>query len=62
MDFIINMKSKKPKVCNKKFKRIIEEQYYPISFIERVNLMYHLNSHKKESLNKDKLKNFSCNS
>ncbi len=42
------MKSKKIKVCNKKFKRIIEEQYYPISFIERVNLMYHLNSHKRE--------------
>lgn len=42
------MKSKKIKVCNKKFKRIIEEQYYPISFIERVNLMYHLNSYKRE--------------
>ena len=51
------MKSKKIKVCNKKFKRIIEEQYYPISFIERVNLMYHLNSHKRdgECTNKSKV-------
>ena len=50
------MKSKKIKVCNKKFKRIIEEQYYPISFIERVNLMYHLNSHKREGECTDKSK------
>jgi len=51
------MKSKKPKVCKKKFKRIIEESYYPISFIERVNLMYHLNSHKRaeEENNKSKV-------
>ena len=51
------MKSKKPKVCKKKFKRIIEESYYPISFIERVNLMYHLNSHKRseEESNKSKV-------
>ncbi len=50
------MKSKKSKVCKKKFKRIIEESYYPISFIERVNLMYHLNSHKRaeEENNKSK--------
>ena len=50
------MKSKKIKVCNKKFKRVIEEQYYPISFIERVNLMYHLNSHKREGECLDKPK------
>ena len=50
------MKSKKIKVCNKKFKRKIEEQYYPISFIERVNLMYHLNSHKREGDCSDKSK------
>tara|TARA_Y100001958_G_C21060036_1_gene423160 strand:+ start:565 stop:735 length:171 start_codon:yes stop_codon:yes gene_type:complete len=56
------MKSKKPKVCNKKFKRIIEEQYYPISFIERVNLMYHLNSHKRDGLNKNNTKATSSSS
>ncbi len=50
------MKLKKPKVCNKKFKRIIEEQYYPISFIERVNLMYHLNSYKRDALKKNNTK------
>ena len=50
------MKSNKPKVCNKKFKRIIEEQYFPISFIERVNLMYHLNSHKRDGADKSKSK------
>ena len=62
MDFITCMKSKKPKVCNKKFKRIIEEQYYPISFIERVNLMYHLNSHKRDGLNKNNTKATSSSS
>ncbi len=51
------MNSKKSKVCNKKFIRIIEDHYYPISFIDRVNFMYHLNSYKKkEILNKTNLK------
>ena len=56
------MRKTKNKVCNNKIKRIVEEKYYPISFIERVNLMYHLNSNKREALNKNKLKAFSCNS
>ncbi len=51
------MKSNKPKVCNKRFKKIIEDRYYPISFTDRVNFMYHLNSYKKkEILNKSNLK------
>ena len=51
------MNFKKSKVCNKKFIRIIEDHYYPISFIDRVNFMYHLNSYKKkEILNKTNLK------
>ena len=56
------MKSNKPKVCNKKFKRIIEEQYYPISFIDRVNLLYHLNSNKREDFVKSKSKTISRSS
>ena len=51
------MKSNKPKVCNKRFKKIIEDRYYPISFTDRVNFMYHFNSYKKkEILNKSNLK------
>ncbi len=41
------MIQKKSKVCKRKYKKIIEERYYPTSFIERVNLMYHQNSMKK---------------
>ena len=56
------MKSNKPKVCNKKFQRIIEEQYYPISFIDRVNLLYHLNSNKREGFINSKSKDISNSS
>ena len=41
------MRKIKNKVCNFKIKRIVEEKYYPISFIDRVNVMYQLNSQKK---------------
>ena len=41
------MIQKKSKVCKKKVKKIIEERYYPTSFIERVNFLYHQNSMKK---------------
>ena len=41
------MRKIKNKVCNLKIKRIVEEKYYPISFIDRVNVMYQLNSQKK---------------
>ena len=42
------MRKIKNKVCNFKIKRIVEEKYYPISFIDRVNVMYQLNSQKKK--------------
>ena len=41
------MTQKKSKVCKRKFKKMIEERYYPTSFIERVNFLYHQNSMKK---------------
>ena len=41
------MIQKKSKVCKRKYKKMIEERYYPISFIERVNMLYHQNSMKK---------------
>tara|TARA_B100000902_G_scaffold360202_1_gene376634 strand:- start:212 stop:379 length:168 start_codon:yes stop_codon:yes gene_type:complete len=41
------MIQKKSKVCKRKFKKMIEERYYPTSFIERVNFLYHQNSMKK---------------
>ena len=43
------MRKIKNKVCNLKIKRIVEEKYYPISFIDRVNVMYQLNSQKKNN-------------
>ena len=45
------MRKTRNKVCNQKIKRIVEEKYYPISFIERVNVMYQLNSQKKNNKN-----------
>ena len=45
------MRKIKNKVCNLKIKRIVEEKYYPISFIERVNVMYQLNYQKKVNEN-----------
>ena len=41
------MRKTRNKVCNLKIKRIVEEKYYPISFIDRINVMYQLNSQKK---------------
>ena len=41
------MTQKKSKVCKRKYKKMIEERYYPTSFIERVNFLYHQNSMKK---------------
>ena len=49
------MRKTKKKVCNPKIKRIVEEKYYPISFIERVNVMYQLNSQKKVDENMSNL-------
>ena len=49
------MRKTKNKVCNHKIKRIVEEKYYPISFIERVNVMYQLNSQKKVNGNSPSL-------
>ena len=46
------MKKTKNKVCNKRVKKIVEERYFPVSFIDRVNLMYYMNSQKNESENK----------
>ena len=45
------MRKIKNKVCNLKIKRIVEEKYHPISFIDRVNVMYQLNSQKKNKVN-----------
>ena len=41
------MSHKKNKVCKKKYKKMIEERYFPISFIDRVNMLYYQNSMKK---------------
>ena len=46
------MKKTLNKVCNKKIKKIVEERYFPVSFIDRVNLMYYMNSQKNEMQNK----------
>ena len=43
------MSHKKNKVCKKKYKKMIEERYYPISFTDRVNMLYYQNSMKKIS-------------
>ncbi len=48
------MKKTKNKVCNQKIKRIVEERYFPVSFIDRVNLMYYMNSQNNEIENKSK--------
>ena len=45
--FNSSMIQKKSKVCKRKYKKMIEERYYPTSFIERVNFLYHQNSIKK---------------
>ena len=45
------MRKIKNKVCNLKIKRIVEKKYYPISFIDRVNVIYQLNSQKKNKVN-----------
>ena len=45
------MRKTKNKFCNYKIKRIVEKNYYPISFIERVNVMYQLNYQKKVNEN-----------
>ena len=49
------MRKIKNKVCNLKIKRIVEEKYYPISFIDRVNVMYQLNSQKKGKENRSNI-------
>ena len=49
------MRKIKNKVCNLKIKRIVEEKYYPISFIDRVNVMYQLNSQKKNKENRSNI-------
>ena len=43
------MSQKQNKVCKKKYKKMIEERYFPISFIDRVNMLYNQNSMKKIS-------------
>ena len=48
------MTQKKSKVCKRKYKKMIEERYYPTSFIERVNFLYHQNSMKKVVCQNDK--------
>ena len=45
------MRKIKNKVCSLKIKRIIDEKYYPISFIYRVNVMYQFNYQKKNKVN-----------
>ena len=54
------MKKTKNKVCNQKIKRVVEERYFPVSFIDRVNLMYYMNSKKNETQNKRPL-SANCN-
>ena len=49
------MRKTRNKVCNLKIKRIVEEKYYPISFIDRVNVMYQLNSQKKGKENRSNI-------
>ncbi len=45
------MRKIKNKVCNLRIKRLVEKKYYPISFIDRVNVIYQLNSQKKNKVN-----------
>jgi len=45
------MRKIKNKVCDLRIKRLVEEKYYPISFIDRVNVIYQLNSQKKNKVN-----------
>ena len=49
------MRKTRNKVCNLKIKRIVEEKYYPISFIDRINVMYQLNSQKKGKENRSNI-------
>ena len=49
------MKNTKSKVCNKKIMKTVEEQYYPASFLDRVNLLYYMNARKKEIENETKI-------
>ena len=49
------MKNTKSKVCNKRIMKTVEEQYYPASFLDRVNLLYHMNARKKEIENETKI-------
>ena len=49
------MRKIKNKVCNLRIKRLVEEKYYPISFIDRVNVMYQLNSQKKVKENRSNI-------
>ena len=49
------MKNTKSKVCNKRIMKPVEEQYYPASFLDRVNLLYYMNARKKEIENETKI-------
>ena len=49
------MKNIKSKVCNKRIMKTVEEQYYPASFLDRVNLLYYMNARKKEIENETKI-------
>ena len=49
------MKNTKSKVCNKKIMKTVEEQYYPASFLDRVNLLYYMNARKKEIENETQI-------
>ena len=49
------MKNTKSKVCNKRIMKTVEEQYYPASFLDRVNLLYYMNARKKEIENETKI-------
>jgi hypothetical protein len=52
---MIFMKNTKSKVCNKRIMKTVEEQYYPASFLDRVNLLYYMNARKKEIENETKI-------
>ena len=55
ISFMGFMKNTKSKVCNKKIMKTVEEQYYPASFLDRVNLLYYMNARKKEIENETKI-------
>ena len=52
---MIFMKNKKSKVCNKRIMKTVEQQYYPASYLDRVNLLYYMNARKKEIENETKI-------